>query len=165
MRRTGKVVFVIVTRRKSTYLMTTAYCHFSSDIDGVSPEIMEIWPCSGFLCQDAAQRNTAWKAVQYKTMPQWNLHLVFTPWPFRPKGYCRCLHPSVRPSVCLQTLPCTHDNSQIWAGITKFAPNMHHGIQLVGIENRGHWIWPSMSFWPFWLRILGNSACPRDNIQ
>ena len=30
---------------------------------------------------------------------------------------------------------------------------MHHGILLAGIENMGHWPWPSMSFW---LRILGN---------
>ena len=38
------------------------------------------------------------------------------------------------------------------------------GLMLsVGIENRGHWLWPSRSFWPFWLRIIGNSACPRDN--
>ena len=33
---------------------------------------------------------------------------------------------------------------------------MHSGILSVGIENGGHWYWPSMSFWPFWLRTLGN---------
>ena len=139
---------------------------------------------------------------------------VFSPWPFRPKGYC-CLHLSVRPSV---NFTCPHDNSsQIWSRITKFAPNMHLGILWAGIENGGHWPWPSRSFghfdlkfleirlvraitrhrfglelpnlhwtcileilsvgieigghgpwpsrsfWPFWLRILGNSACPCDN--
>ena len=40
---------------------------------------------------------------------------------------------------------------------------MHRGILSVGIENRGHWPWPSRSFWPFWLRMVGNLACPRDN--
>ena len=29
------------------------------------------------------------------------LFALFTPWPIRPKGYCRCLHLSVRPSVHL----------------------------------------------------------------
>ena len=71
----------------------------------------------------------------------------------------------VCPSICL--LVCKiylHNNSsQIWARITKFAPNMHHGMILVGIENMGHWPWPSRSLWPFCLRILGNSACPHDN--
>ena len=42
--------------------------------------------------------------------------------------------------------------------ITKFAPNS----QLV-FKNGGHWPWPLRSFWPFWLRILRNSACRRNN--
>ena len=64
---------------------------------------------------------------------------------------------SVRPSVNL-TWP--HDNSsQILAEITKFAPNMHPGILLDGNGNSSQWPWLSRSFWPFWLRILGNSAC------
>ena len=64
----------------------------------------------------------------------------------------------------LRNLACLRDNSsQIWARITKFAPNMHPGILLVGIENGGHWPWPSRSFWPFWLRILGISACLPNN--
>ena len=89
---------------------------------------------------------------------------IFTTWPIRPKGYCRCLCLSIRPSVRQWNLLCPHDNSsQIWARITKFALNMHPGILSVGIENRGHWHWSSKLFWPFWLRILGNSACPRDN--
>ena len=68
----------------------------------------------------------------------------FYPWPFRTKGYCRCLRVSVRLSV---NLPCPHDtSSHIWSGITKFALNMHHGILAVGIENRGHWHLPSRSF-------------------
>ena len=40
---------------------------------------------------------------------------------------------------------------------------MHPGTLSAGIENGSHWPWPSSSFWPFWLRILGNSACLRDN--
>ena len=40
---------------------------------------------------------------------------------------------------------------------------MGPGILVAGIENGGHWPWPSRSFWPFWLRILGNSVCPPDN--
>ena len=40
---------------------------------------------------------------------------------------------------------------------------MHPVIFSAGFENGGHWSWPSRSFWPFWLRILGNSACPSDN--
>ena len=48
----------------------------------------------------------------------------------------------------------------IRAKITKFAPNMHPGMLSAGIENGGHWPWTSRSFWPFWLRIIGNSACP-----
>ena len=64
----------------------------------------------------------------------------------------------------MKLIACLHDNlSQIWSWITKFAPNMHHGIPSAGIENRGHWLWPSGSFWPFWLRILGNLTCPHDN--
>ena len=62
---------------------------------------------------------------------------------------------------------CPHDySSHMWARIAKFAPNMHPGIASAGIENGGHWLWPSRSFWPFWpfrLRIVGNSACPPDN--
>ena len=58
---------------------------------------------------------------------------------------------------------CLCDNSsQIWARITKFAPNMHPGILSVGIENGGHWPWPSRSFWTFWLRILRNFTCLHD---
>ena len=65
----------------------------------------------------------------------------------------------------LGNLACPHDNSsQIWARITKFAPNMHPGILSAGIENGGHWPWPSRSFWLFWLRILGNLACLCDNL-
>ena len=40
---------------------------------------------------------------------------------------------------------------------------MHLGILSVCIENRGHWPWTSRSFWPFWLRILGNLICLHNN--
>ena len=42
---------------------------------------------------------------------------------------------------------------------------MHHGIQSVGFENMGHWTWLSMSFWPLWLILLGNLACPCINFE
>ena len=54
-------------------------------------------------------------------------------------------------------------HTELWARITKFAPNMHPGILSAGIEKGGHWPWPSRSFWPFWLRILGNLSCLHDN--
>ena len=38
-----------------------------------------------------------------------------------------------------------------------------HNWLSVGIENGVHWSWPSRSFWPFWLRIIGNSDCSCDN--
>ena len=58
-----------------------------------------------------------------------------------------------------------YDNSsQICAGITKFAPNIHPGILSAGICNGGHWPWSSRSFWPLWLKSLGNLACPRDKL-
>ena len=41
---------------------------------------------------------------------------------------------------------------------------MHHEILLAGIENGGYWPWHSRRFWPSWLRILGNSGCPRNNL-
>ena len=61
-------------------------------------------------------------------------------------------------------LACQRDNSsQIWARLTKFAPNMHLGILSASIENEGHWPWTSRSFWQFWFRILVNLACLRDD--
>ena len=74
---------------------------------------------------------------------------------------CLSVHPSVLPTVRLSlTWACPHNNSwQVWAGISKLAPNMHPGILSAGIKNRGHWPWPSRSFWLFWLRIIGNPAC------
>ena len=69
-----------------------------------------------------------------------------------------CVRPSVFLSVRKLCLV------QICAGTTKFAPNMYPGILPTGIENGGHSPWPSRSFWPFWLRILGNFACPWNNL-
>ena len=48
--------------------------------------------------------------------------------------------------------------------ITKFAPNMNPKILSAVVENGGHWPWPSRSFWPFSLRILGISACPHHKL-
>ena len=76
------------------------------------------------------------------------------------------VRPSVHVSVRPWTLLCPQDNSShIWARIIKFVTNMHPGIFSTGIENKGHWPWPSRSFWPFWLRILENSACPQNNLS
>ena len=84
--------------------------------------------------------------------------VAFHPVAFQAKGVLSLpvsVRLSVRLSVRPWTLPSLCDNSSlIWARITKFAPNMHHGILSDGIENRGPWPWPSRSFWPFWLRIL-----------
>ena len=53
-------------------------------------------------------------------------------------------------SGLLRNSACPRDNSsQISARITKFAPNLRHGILSLGIENGGHWLWAWMSFWPF----------------
>ena len=83
----------------------------------------------------------------YSTHP--STHIFFYQWHFRSKGYCHCLRLSFRLYVCLWSLHCLHYSSQIWARITKFAPNMHHEILSVGIENGGHWPWPSRSFYHF----------------
>ena len=97
------------------------------------------------------------------------------PLPFFPLGLSgrrgiviACVCPSVRLSVRLfvrklllvRTITRLRFELEL---ITKFAPKMHPGILSAGIENGGHWPWPSKSFWPFWLRILVNSACPCDN--
>ena len=80
---------------------------------------------------------------------------TFYPLAFQAEGVL-----SLPESVHPWTFPFPHENSsQIWPGITKFAPNMHPGILSIDIENGGHWHWPSKSFWPFRLRILGNLAC------
>ena len=60
--------------------------------------------------------------------------------------------------------PCKK-SSHIYAGITKFAPNLHQRILLSGVENRGHWPWPSMCIWPFWIRILVNLAWLCNNLK
>ena len=76
--------------------------------------------------------------------------VTVTPWPFRLKGYRRCLRLPVCPSVYVSEYPpgnftfSTRYSSQIWAGI-KVTPNMHSRIFLPGFENWCHW------------------PCPRDN--
>ena len=64
-----------------------------------------------------------------------------------------------------EKMACLHNKlSQIWSETTKFAPNMHPGILLAGIENGGYWPWSSSSFWSVWRRILGNLVCPCDTL-
>ena len=75
-------------------------------------------------------------------------------WPWPSRSFWLFWLRILRNSACLQ-----NNSSQIWDGITKFAPNMRIGILLSRIENEGHWLWPSRSFWLFWLRILGNLIC------
>ena len=91
---------------------------------------------------------------------------IFAPWPFRLKGYCRCLRfPSICPCVGKLFLVrmITHHRFELES--LKFAPNMHHVTLAAGIKNRGNWAWPSRSFWRFWLRILGNLVCPCKNLS
>ena len=80
----------------------------------------------------------------------------YRPWPSESFG--PFWHRIVRNLAC----PCDN-SSQIWARITKFAPNMHAVTLSAVIENEGHWPWPSRSVWPFLLEILLNLACPYDN--
>ena len=94
--------------------------------------------------------------------------VTVTPWPFRLKGYRRCLRLPVCPSVYVSEYPSgnftfsARYSSQIWAGI-KVTPNMHSRIFLPGFENWCHWPWPSRSFWLFLIQNSWHSACPRDN--
>ena len=88
---------------------------------------------------------------------------IFTPWPFRPKGYCRCLRLSVHLSICKLFLVCT-------ITLHRFeleSPNLHHACILgySGLVLKMEVIDLDLprSFWQFWLSILGNLACPRDN--
>ena len=61
----------------------------------------------------------------------------------------------------VRNLACPYNSSQIWAAITKFAPNMPPGILLAGVGNKGHLLWSSK---PFWLRILGNLTGPCNGL-
>ena len=65
--------------------------------------------------------------------PQRSSIIIFTPWSFRPKGYCHywCLsfHLSVSKKILLDNF------LLIWGGITKYAPNMHLWIVSANIEN------------------------------
>ena len=90
-------------------------------------------------------------------------------WPWPSRSFWLCWLRILGNLACLcnnssqnsRKFDCPRNNSsQIWAGITKFAPNMHHGILLVGIENIGPW-----SSRSFWLWILRNFACPCNNLQ
>ena len=91
---------------------------------------------------------------------------VTTWWRFLPFGLsgrrgivvaCVCLSvcPSARKLYLVRTI--TRHRFELES------PNLHQTCTTghsVGIENGGHWLWPSRSFW---LRILGNLTCPRNN--
>ena len=93
------------------------------------------------------------------------IHHMFTPWPFieRPEGCGRCLRLSVCLSVRELCLVCMITHHRFELVSPNFVPNMHHGIFSIGFEYRDHWHWFSSSFWPFYLRIIGNAACLHDN--
>ena len=62
---------------------------------------------------------------------------------------CPPVHLSFRPSICPSINVTMSDNaSQIWAGITKFTPNVQ-GMLTAGIDNGDHRPWPSSSFCHF----------------
>ena len=112
-----------------------------------------LW-CGWFKAQKGWTIYCGWQMVP-------EAHFV-TLWPFRPKGYCHCLrlsvsvsvHPSVHLSVCKLYLLPRDNSSQIWTRITKFAICILGYPRLVLIME---------VILALWLRILGNSAYPRNN--
>ena len=72
---------------------------------------------------------------------------------------CPAVHPSLRTSV---NFTCPHDHIDLSWNHQICTKHASWDILSAGIENRCNWHGPSRSFWPFWLRIPGNSACPRD---
>ena len=91
---------------------------------------------------------------------------VFTPWPFRPKGYCRCLRPSicpsVRPTVCLSVR-----RLYLVGTITRHrfeleSRNLHQTcimgysrlvlkMEVIDLDLQGHFGHFDSEFWEFWL--------------
>ena len=119
----------------------TLHCHCSWSLSS-----------SPMTCLAPVENTMKWLMIM-KVIP------VLTPWSFRPKGYCRCLILSVCQSVRPSTIPYPHDNSsQIWTGITKFAPNMHHGLLSVRVENGGHWLQGHLAILTKNFRKFGLSA-------
>ena len=72
--------------------------------------------------------------------------LHITPQTFGPKGYCRRLLPSVRPSVCNTFWP-------NWTRITKFGPNMHLGNGTFTDKRTPKWDCPNDNSWHIWPRV------------
>ena len=86
-----------------------------------------------------------WHIGTSNLMPLWQITFV-SPRPQRPKGYCRHLILSVRPSV---EICCPHDNSSFFFQhrITRFAPNVYLMTIQNPIENCVHLHWFSRKFW------------------
>ena len=83
------------------------------------------------------------------------IKLCFYPLPatFQAEGVLS-LPASVRLSVCKLYIVRTITRHRFELAITKFAPSMHPGILSTGIENGGHWPWPSRSFDHFESELL-----------
>ena len=97
------------------------------------------------------------------------VYFTFAPWPFRPNGYCCCLRPPVCQSVCLSVCPSVRQLYLVRTIIRhRFeleSPNFYQ-TYILGYS----WLAFKMGvidldlhFRPLWLRILGYSACPRNN--
>ena len=70
---------------------------------------------------------------------------------------------AARPSVCKLFLVRTITRHKIELESSNFHQTCIMGYSWVVLKMEVIDLWASGSFWPFWLRILWNSACPRDN--
>ena len=88
---------------------------------------------------------------------------IFTPWPFKLKGYCQCLPLSVCLSVCKLCLLCVITRHRF--GLE--SPNVHqtwilgYSRQVLKMEVIDLDLQVILAIW---LRILRNWAYPRDNL-
>ena len=75
---------------------------------------------------------------------------------FQAEGYCRCLRLFVRKLYLVRTI--TRHIFELES------PNWYPTC-ILGYSRLVLKLEPSSLIWPFWLRLLGNSACPCDNLQ